>query len=300
MNLTDRDRKIAMLLIPVVAIAAYWFLLLTPKREEAKRLGDQLVQVEGDRDAAKSLASDAESTRGDYARDYATVVRLGNAIPIEVDLPSLLVQLDRAAKGTHIRFAKITVGPRAVAPAAAPAAPGAPAAPAEGAPPVAAGGAPATSESGTAVETANEGAAAAEGTPAPAGGAAATTPPGTGQAVSAAPALDSVPLTFSFTGSFFDLADFFHEMKRFVRLADGSVRVDGRLMKIDGFTFGSSDFPTITADVTASVYLAPKTEGTTAGGTPTGPAGSVPVSEAPAPADGSAPAAAPAEEGVAQ
>ena len=297
MNLTDRDRKIAMLLIPVVVIAAYWFLLLAPKREEATRLGDQLVKVEGERDAAKSLSSDAESTRADYAHDYATVVRLGKAIPTEVDLPSLLVQLDRAAKGTHIRFAKITVGPRAVAPAATPATPGAAA---DGAPPVAAGGAPATSGSGTAVETANEGAAAAEGTPAPADGAAATTPPGTGQAVSAAPALDSVPLTFSFTGSFFDLADFFHEMKRFVRLADGSVRVDGRLMKIDGFTFGSSDFPTSTADVTASVYLAPKTEGTTAGGTPTGPAGSVPVSEAPAPADGSAPAAAPAEEGLAQ
>ena len=56
----------------------------------------------------------------DYAKDYATVVRLGKAIPSTLDMPSLLVQLESAAKGTGIDFDSITVGERTTA--AAPAA----------------------------------------------------------------------------------------------------------------------------------------------------------------------------------
>ena len=109
-------------------------------------------------------------------------------------------------------------------------------------------------------------------------------------ATSAPTALDTVPLTFSFDGGFADLADFFHEMKRFVRVANDRVEVDGRLLKIDGFSFDSSEFPTLTASVTATVYLAPKAQGATAGATPLGPAPTTttttttPAPTAPAPA----------------
>ena len=34
-NISDRDRKIMLALVPLVVILAYWFLLLSPKREEA-------------------------------------------------------------------------------------------------------------------------------------------------------------------------------------------------------------------------------------------------------------------------
>ena len=45
-----------------------------------------------------------------FAADYGEIVRLGKAIPARVDMPSLLVQLDRAAEGTGITFTKITQG----------------------------------------------------------------------------------------------------------------------------------------------------------------------------------------------
>ena len=201
-------------------------------------------------------------------------------------MPSLIVQLDEAARETDIRFVKIATGQRAATPVA-------PAPPAAGTPPPASesGGEPATTGPGTAVETANEGAADANADagapPADASGAPTTGPAPT----SAAPGLESVPLDFSFEGSFFDLADFFHEMKRFVRLAGGKVAVNGRLMTIDGFTFSSEDFPTIDAEVQASAYLSPKAEGTSAGGTAAGPAGA-PADSAPAtpaPAEPAAP-----------
>ena len=48
-------------------------------------------------------------------------------------------------------------------------------------------------------------------------------------------------------------------------------------MTIDSFSFDSKDtFPSIETVVHATVYLAPKAEGVTAGATPQGPAGAAP------------------------
>ncbi len=305
MTLNARDKKIVMALVPLMLVAAYWFLVIGPKREEARALGDKLAKAESRRATAQSAQGQAEATKDSYADDYATIVRLGKAIPADVDMPSLLVQLDRAAQGTNIRFAKIAAGARTAAlaaPAPAPAAAGSTTPP----PASDAGGAAPATGLGRATESANEGTAAANssssasaaaagsptvGSPAPG------SPTAPATATSAPAALDTVPLTFSFDGRFADLADFFHEMKRFVRVANDRVQVDGRLMKIDGFTFDSTKFPTITAEVTATVYLSPKVQGTTAGATPEGPApATAPTTPTTAPTTPTtpAPAAAPA------
>jgi hypothetical protein len=104
------------------------------------------------------------------------------------------------------------------------------------------------------------------------------------------PGLQSVPLDFSFKGSFFHLANFFHRLKRFVQVANGRLEVRGRLMTVDSFSFTSSDsFPDLTADVHATVYLVPKSQGTTGGATPAGP----PAQPASNPSPGSSAPAAP-------
>jgi len=85
--------------------------------------------------------------------------------------------------------------------------------------------------------------------------------------------LETVPLEFDFRGSFFDLADFFHRLKRFVKVANDKVLVRGRLLTIDGLKFSSGEvFPRLKAEITATVYLAPKAQGVAAGATPQGPA----------------------------
>ena len=52
-----------------------------------------------------------------------------------------------------------------------------------------------------------------------------------------APGLESIPLDFTFNGTFFDLADFFHRMKRFVKVANDDIVVRGRLMTIDSLNW---------------------------------------------------------------
>jgi hypothetical protein len=202
-------------------------------------------------------------------------------------MPSLLVQLDRAARGTGIKFTDIKAGERSAAstPAAATTPGGGAASPAApGAAPASSGPGQAAQSAGNAVSNANAASGAAAGTPGAAGS-------DSGDAGTAAPGLESIPLDFEFDGSFFDLADFFHRMKRFVRVANDKIVIRGRLMTINSFTFDTtSGFPNIKAQVSATVYLAPKAQGVDAGATPQGPdaaaAGATPqpASGTPAPA----------------
>jgi Tfp pilus assembly protein PilO len=281
MSLTDRDRKILLALIPLAAIIAYWFLLLAPKHQEASKIKDQLTQAEQVRDAAQQKASQLSGAKRSFAADYATVIRLGKSIPASVDMPSLLVQLDRAARGTGIKFTDVKAGDRTAAPGSAPAP-----APSTGTPggasgPTAPGAPPAQSAPGKTAQTTSNAVASANGTNSANAAAAGGTPAGgagtTAAAGSGAPGLESVPLDFEFRGSFFDLADFFHRMKRFVRVVNNHIVIRGRLMTINSFSFDSSEnFPEIKAQVSATVYLAPKAEGVDAGASPAGPAPSTP------------------------
>jgi Tfp pilus assembly protein PilO len=268
-SITDRDRKILMLLVPVALAVAYWFLLLAPKREEATKVQDQLTQAQSERDTAEQRASSLGAAKQNFAKDYARVIYLGKSIPAGVDMPSLMVQLDRAARGTGITFTSVQTGERTSGAAAATGAAGStvPATPAQSAP-----GQAAQSANGAVAASNNSTAAATDTTTSTDPSAAATAP------AASSTTLDQVPLDFEFDGSFFDLADFFHRMKRFVRVANDKIIVRGRLLTIDSFAFDSSEsFPSLKATVHATVYLAPKAQGVSAGATPAAPGATPPA-----------------------
>jgi Tfp pilus assembly protein PilO len=266
-SITERDKKILMLLVPIALVAAYWFLILSPKKEESAAIQDQLSQAQTEQQSAESAAAAVSGAKSNFAADYTTVIRLGKAVPSTVDMPSLLVQLDRAARGTDISFDKIQTGERTAAPT--------PAAPATGS------SGSAQSGPGKAKEAAQGAANQASNTGTlngaqPASGSTSST----GTTGVAAPGLESVGLDFTFNGTFFNLADFFHRMKRFVKVVNDDVVVRGRLMTIDNFkwTAEPEKWPYLKAEVHATVYLAPKAEGVSAGATPQGPSSSTPAS----------------------
>jgi Tfp pilus assembly protein PilO len=296
-TLTDRDRKILIAVIPVLAIVAYWFLLLGPKRDDAKSASDALTVQQERLDTARTKADAASGAKAKFQTTYAQVVRLGKAIPTEVDMPSLLVQLDKAAEGTNIRFTKIKTGARTSGVAAATTGTTTAPAPAAGSEsgtngsPVAAGGQTAQSAPGGAVEaannaqqTSNQASSAAENSGvSPSDTQTSTTAGATdtsGQTGTTPVGLDTVPLELEFDGDFFNLAGFFHDVKRFVSTASNNVAVSGRLITIEGVRWSSDEelFPKIKAEITATIYLAPKTQGATAGATPTGPSTTTPTS----------------------
>jgi Tfp pilus assembly protein PilO len=305
MSLTDRDRKIVLVIVPLVLLGAFWFLLFSPKRDEAAKAGERLAKAEAQRDKAQSTLAGLKQSRATFGRDYSELVRIGKAIPNKLDMAGLVVQLEAAASGTQIDFTSIATteaaaGGSAPAPsgsAPAPSGGGAqpPAAPGtgDGSQPAAAGGAPAQSTPGQQVEGAANGVNqantdAASNTPGSGGGAGgqtATAPAAGG----CAPGLECVPLELEFEGRFFDLADFFHEIKRFVRIANNRLEVRGRLITVENLKFSSDSFPMVKAELKATAYLSPAT---TQSATPAGPQQAAPAAAGqPAPAPPAPPSA---------
>ena len=273
--ITARDRKIILTLVPLILVAAYWFLVLAPKRAESQKISQQLATAQQARDSAQQQVAQLTGAKSSFPEDYATVVRLGKAVPTTLDMPSLLVQLDRAARGTGIEIDDFKPG--AVTPAGGassgvsggssspvgggnnPAAAGAP--PAQGFP------AEQAQKAGQGVQKANETNQANAEKSASVGA-----DPAAGAGTSA-PGLVSVPVNFTTTGTYFGLADFLHRMKRFVRVVNDQIVVRGRLMTVESFSFQRTepDSPILKADVVATIYLSPADEGATAGASAQGP-----------------------------
>ena len=112
MTLSDRDRKLLKgfaVVIPVIVLVGFWFLILGPKREDAANAEKELTKQQQSLDQAQSEVASYRSAQKSFATDYATMVRLGKAVPTRVDMPSLIVQLDRASAGTGIDFKKIAL-----------------------------------------------------------------------------------------------------------------------------------------------------------------------------------------------
>ena len=99
-----------------------------------------------------------------------------------------------------------------------------------------------------------------------------------------------MPLELEFVGNFFNLADFFHRVKRFVSLTNEDVVVSGRLVTVENIRWSSDAevFPRLRAEIKATVYLSPKAQGATAGATPQGPDATTPVDTAAPPAQADA------------
>jgi hypothetical protein len=102
------------ILIPAVlaiaAVAAFWFLALTPKREEATRLDGEITTKQSQLDQSRALLVSYEKAKANYRTNYKTFTRLGKAVPPDDDVRSLLVQLDDAAARSKVDFHSITIG----------------------------------------------------------------------------------------------------------------------------------------------------------------------------------------------
>jgi hypothetical protein len=218
--MSARDRKLFMILVPVATFALYWMLLMNPALDRRTALQQPVAHAQAERNQRVSAAREVTEAKQRYDQDYAELVKLSKAIPQSVAVSDLMRELNRASRGTGIRFSNITMTD-----ATTPTEEDVPAADASQPSPVAATG------------------------------------------------LDAIPVELTFDGRFFALADLFHSLQHFVRMADGRLQVHGRLIRVDKFSFDSGSFPNITAHINATIYAAPADEGPTGGASPAGPQG---------------------------
>jgi Tfp pilus assembly protein PilO len=208
--MTRRDRLVIVGVVIVAAIAASWFMLISPKRDQASKLGAKVTAAQGQLDSARSeLAQNAAASK-QYATNYAALARLGQAIPATDQVPSLIFELQSAADGARVDFQGL--------------------------------------QNGTNSTT----------------GAASTAPTTPG-----ATAGTAAPDTFSFTfsGSYFQLSNFFDRLQRFVVANGNGVLVHGRLITLNTVNLvpASGGFPQINAMITATTYTEPAPQVSSAG-----------------------------------
>jgi hypothetical protein len=102
------------ILIPAVlaaaAVAAFYMLALSPKRDEAARLDTDIAAKQSQLEQSRAEAASYEKARANYKTNYTTLTRLGKAVTADDDVRSLLVQLDDAAKRSKVDFQTINVG----------------------------------------------------------------------------------------------------------------------------------------------------------------------------------------------
>lgn len=232
--MTKRDRLMLFGVLGAVVLVAGWFLALAPRRDEAAKLAEQVATQRQTLDTSLADIATGVAAKRDYARYYATVARLGTAVPDDDNVPSLLLQVERAAQASKVDFRSLRVGQGSAAGAPAPAPPADPAAPATQA-------------------------------------ATATLPPGAAVGLAGFP---TMPFSFEFDGDFFHLSDFVGRLERFLVVRNRSLAVSGRFMTLDGISLSAAPkgFPRIKVTVEATTYLLPASEGLTDGATANGPA----------------------------
>jgi type II secretory pathway pseudopilin PulG len=257
---TARDRIVIVVVLAAAALAGFWFVGLAPKRKEAADLRTQIDAAQRQLSAAEQSASQARHAKASYNNDYAEVASLGKAVPKSDALPSLLYQLQSTARDARIDFKSLRLSSTGQAPAATPAA--------------------ATASVAKSTGSSSSTPAGSTSTAAPATQAASSAlPPG---ATVGSAGFPTMPFSFVFNGTFFDMERFLHDVQRFVRVDGQNVDVRGRLLSVDGFalTAGPGGFPSVKATISATAYLRGDDDAATPGSTSPGSTGNPAASTA--------------------
>ncbi len=105
------NTKIALAVVVMIALAgAFWLLLLSPKRDEANQLSEQITGLTAEVTSARQEAATALVAKKNFAADYRQLVELGAAVPAEAATPSLLIQLNGLSDRAKTSFQSIALG----------------------------------------------------------------------------------------------------------------------------------------------------------------------------------------------
>lgn len=239
--MTNRDRTVLAVIGLAALLAGFWMLVLKPKREEVAELKKQVTAETQRRDEALARVRAGEEARRTFAEDYATVARLGKAVPVGDQTPSLLYQLESVADANAVDFRSLKVR--------------------------AGGGGASAPGNGSAPQPGS--------VTSPTQAAAAVAPPGSTVGPAGFP---TMPFSFQFEGDFFRMERLFSAIERFTSTFPNGEDVDvrGRLITVDGFSLIESrihGFPRVNASVAATAYVLPPGEGVTVGADQSAPAG---------------------------
>jgi len=106
-----RTNKILIAVVAAgLAVCGYYFLVLAPQRDKVAKLDTDIAAKQAEVAQAQAQLATFEAARKNYKVNYATLAKLGKAVPADDDVRSLLVQLEASAEGSGVDFQKIELG----------------------------------------------------------------------------------------------------------------------------------------------------------------------------------------------
>jgi hypothetical protein len=93
--------------IVLVLVAGGWFLLVSPKRSEASHLDEEIAQAQTEAVSAQQAVDAANKIKPVAVPD---LFKLAKAMPDDVDMAGVLLELNRVASESGIAFESITPG----------------------------------------------------------------------------------------------------------------------------------------------------------------------------------------------
>jgi Tfp pilus assembly protein PilO len=97
------------MIVVAVLAAAFWILLLSPKRDEAKKLDARIETLNSSLSQHRSEAAAAAAARRAFPVQYQRLVVLGTAVPGGDETASLLVQISHLAAKAEVGFEELTL-----------------------------------------------------------------------------------------------------------------------------------------------------------------------------------------------
>ncbi|HEY7953023.1 MAG TPA: type II secretion system protein GspM [Solirubrobacteraceae bacterium] len=108
--MTTRDRLVLMAFVVLGVLAAGWMLGVSPEREKAAKLDTEVSTAQATLATAQSQLAEAQGAQSQYSTAYASVVKLGKAVPADEEVPSLVYELDHVTHQKDVEFNSITTG----------------------------------------------------------------------------------------------------------------------------------------------------------------------------------------------
>ena len=108
--MTGRDRMFLIVVSVLAVLAAAWLLVVAPEREKASKLGTQVAAAQAQLLTAEGQVASARGAQSQYAAAYASIVKLGKAVPASQEVPSLIYELSQATHQKNVDFTSIVSG----------------------------------------------------------------------------------------------------------------------------------------------------------------------------------------------
>jgi Tfp pilus assembly protein PilO len=108
--MSARDRTIIGLVAVVALAVAGWLFVVQPKRDKASSLATQANSLQSQIQAVRATVAQSEAARNAFAGSYTVLARLGEAVPADDNVPSLIYQIQNAAAKAHIQFNSLSLG----------------------------------------------------------------------------------------------------------------------------------------------------------------------------------------------